>query len=83
MIVPRAGTADLAAVAAHYDDLDELYRSVWGTNLHHGYWITGKESPGEAAANLTRLVDPAFTSRIFAKTVLRICIAYQIGAMRI
>lgn len=56
MIVPRAEVADVAAIAAHYDDLDDLYRSLWGTNLHHGYWITGKESPDEAVANLTRLV---------------------------
>jgi tocopherol O-methyltransferase len=56
VIVPRAELADVAAVAAHYDDLDDLYRSLWGTNLHHGYWITGKESPDEAVANLTRLV---------------------------
>ena len=56
MIVPRAGIVDGAAVSAHYDDLDELYRSVWGTNLHHGYWTTGKETPEQAAANLTRLV---------------------------
>jgi tocopherol O-methyltransferase len=55
VIVP-AESADVAAVAAHYDDLDDLYRSLWGTNLHHGYWITGKESPDEAVANLTRLV---------------------------
>ena len=56
MIVPRAEIADIAAVAAHYDDLDDLYRSLWGTSLHHGYWISGKESPDEAVANLTRLV---------------------------
>ena len=43
-------------MAAHYDDLDDLYRSLWGTSIHHGYWITGKESPDEAVANLTRLV---------------------------
>jgi tocopherol O-methyltransferase len=56
VIIPRAEVADIAAVAAHYDDLDDLYRSLWGTSLHHGYWITGKESPEEAVANLTRLV---------------------------
>jgi cyclopropane fatty-acyl-phospholipid synthase-like methyltransferase len=55
MIIPRAAV-DLRAVAAHYDDLDELYRRLWGTSLHHGYWITGKESPDEAVDNLTRLV---------------------------
>jgi tocopherol O-methyltransferase len=56
VIVPRVDVADTAAVAAHYDELDDLYRSFWGTNLHHGYWITGNESTEEAAANLTRLV---------------------------
>jgi cyclopropane fatty-acyl-phospholipid synthase-like methyltransferase len=56
MIVPRAEVADVAAVAAHYDDLDDLYRGLWGTSLHHGYWITGKESSDEAVAHLTRLV---------------------------
>jgi len=56
VIVPRAEIADVAAVAAHYDELDDLYRSFWGTSLHHGYWITGQESPEEAVANLTRLV---------------------------
>ena len=56
MIVPRAEIADITAVAAHYDDLDDLYRSLWGTSLHHGYWLTGKESADEAVANLTRLV---------------------------
>lgn len=56
MIVPRAGISDPAAVAAHYDELDDLYRSLWGTNLHHGYWISGTESAEEAVANLTRLV---------------------------
>jgi tocopherol O-methyltransferase len=55
MIIPRAAV-DLRAVAAHYDDLDALYRRLWGTSLHHGYWITGKESAGEAVGNLTRLV---------------------------
>jgi len=55
MIVPRA-EIDVSAVAAHYDELDDLYRSLWGTHLHHGYWITGQESSQEAVANLTRLV---------------------------
>lgn len=55
MIVPRE-IADAALVAAHYDELDDLYRSLWGTNLHHGYWISGRESTDEAVANLTHLV---------------------------
>jgi tocopherol O-methyltransferase len=55
VILPRAAV-DSRAVAAHYDDLDELYRALWGTSVHHGYWISGKESADEAVANLTRLV---------------------------
>jgi cyclopropane fatty-acyl-phospholipid synthase-like methyltransferase len=55
MVIPRTA-ADLRAVAAHYDDLDGFYRRFWGTSLHHGYWITGKEAPEEAVDNLTRLV---------------------------
>ncbi|HVO93458.1 MAG TPA: class I SAM-dependent methyltransferase [Terriglobales bacterium] len=47
---------DSRAVAAHYDDLDDLYRDFWGTSLHHGYWSTGNESAEEAIINLTRLV---------------------------
>jgi tocopherol O-methyltransferase len=56
VIVPATAIADLAAVAEHYDELDDLYRDLWGTSLHHGYWISGKESAEEAVANLTRLV---------------------------
>jgi tocopherol O-methyltransferase len=56
MIIPHSAIADVAAVAAHYDDLDDLYRSIWGSNLHHGYWITGNESADEAVLNLTRLI---------------------------
>lgn len=56
MIIPRSAIADVASVAEHYDDLDDLYRDIWGSNLHHGYWITGKESAEEAVINLTHLV---------------------------
>lgn len=56
MITPRGAMADAAAVAAHYDDLDELYLDLWGFDIHHGYWITGKESQAQAVLNLTRLV---------------------------
>lgn len=56
MITPAGCIPDNAAIAAHYDDLDDLYREIWGTDVHHGYWITGKESAPEAAANLTRFI---------------------------
>ena len=56
MITPRTCIPDITAIAAHYDDLDDLYRDIWGTDVHHGYWITEKESVTQAVANLTRLV---------------------------
>jgi tocopherol O-methyltransferase len=45
-----------AAVAAHYDDLDPFYREVWGEHVHHGLWLTGRESSEEAVAQLSRKV---------------------------
>ena len=54
MITPHEAIADVAAVAAHYDDLDLFYRTIWGTHVHHGYWKTGKENRQEAVLNLTR-----------------------------
>ena len=56
MIIPPKSVADAASVAAHYDDLDPFYRAVWGSHVHHGYWVTGNESTDEAVLNLTRLV---------------------------
>jgi tocopherol O-methyltransferase len=50
---------DPAAVAAHYDDLDVFYRDVWGEHVHHGYWASGREPPGEAAAALVHRVARA------------------------
>ena len=40
-------------VAGHYNDLDRFYRDLWGEHLHHGLWLTGKESPDEATIQLT------------------------------
>jgi tocopherol O-methyltransferase len=58
MIVP--GTAHrTAAVADHYDELDEVYRSLWGEHVHHGLWTTGSETPDEATRQLTRRVADA------------------------
>ena len=44
--------------AQHYDDLDPLYRATWGTSLHHGLWITGRESPTLAKAQLIDTLRP-------------------------
>lgn len=38
-----------------YDDLDPLYREIWGTSLHHGLWQSGKESDHQARAQLIEL----------------------------
>jgi len=49
-----------AAVAAHYDALDELHREVWGRHVHHGLWLREGESYAEAKENLARrVVDQA------------------------
>ena len=56
MITPQAITINSTWVAAHYDDLDSFYRTIWGHHIHHGYWITGKETAEQAVLNLTHLV---------------------------
>lgn len=40
------------AVADHYDELDLIYRRVWGEHVHHGLWATGRETPAEAVEAL-------------------------------
>lgn len=47
---------DSADVAAHYDDLDRFYREFWGEHVHHGLWITGRETPLEAVRGLVSAV---------------------------
>ncbi len=36
-------------VADHYEELDRIYREVWGEHVHHGLWRTGRESKGTAS----------------------------------
>jgi tocopherol O-methyltransferase len=43
MIVPREPQTG-EDVAGHYDELDHVYREVWGEHVHHGLWRTGRES---------------------------------------
>lgn len=45
-----------AAVALHYDELDHFYREIWGEHVHHGLWLTGRETPGQAVHQLVELV---------------------------
>lgn len=51
MIVPKQAQTS-AAVAEHYDELDEFYRDIWGDHVHHGLWTTGRETPAEAVEAL-------------------------------
>src|SRR5438270_10476480 len=55
MIKPHRPLAP-GAVAEHYQDLDRIYREVWGEHVHHGLWRTGRESPAEATEQLVELV---------------------------
>ncbi len=41
-------------IARHYDLASLFYRLLWGPHIHHGLWLTGRESPGEAQEQLTR-----------------------------
>ena len=55
MIIPRTSQTS-ADVADHYDELDRVYRRIWGDHVHHGYWLKGTESPVEAVEALADLV---------------------------
>jgi tocopherol O-methyltransferase len=68
MIVPRE-TQTHEAVADHYDDLDEIYRGLWGLDVHHGYWRTGRETPSEAVAALSELVGGELAFKAGARLV--------------
>lgn len=51
MILPNI-PQNAEAVADHYDELDPIYRRVWGEHVHHGLWATGRETPAEAVEAL-------------------------------
>ncbi|GAB3266436.1 class I SAM-dependent methyltransferase [Arthrobacter pigmenti] len=55
MIVPDI-PQNAVAVADHYDELDPVYRRVWGEHVHHGLWETGRETGAEAVEALTGAV---------------------------
>jgi tocopherol O-methyltransferase len=52
MILPNRALDD-GEVADHYDELDPIYRALWGEHVHHGLWRTGDESPTEAVEALS------------------------------
>ncbi len=43
-------------IRRHYDMASPHYQRLWGQHLHHGYFVTGKESKEEAAENLMKLL---------------------------
>ncbi|MGH8502584.1 MAG: SAM-dependent methyltransferase [Gammaproteobacteria bacterium] len=51
MIAPKR-EIDVAAVAAHYDELDVFYREIWGEHVHHGLWRSGRETAEQATLAL-------------------------------
>jgi tocopherol O-methyltransferase len=55
MIKPCRSLA-VGVVADHYQELDRLYREVWGEHVHHGLWRTGRETPLEAVERLIGFV---------------------------
>lgn len=55
MIHPRVPQSS-ADVAQHYDELDRVYRQVWGDHVHHGYWASGDETSSQAVEALADLV---------------------------
>jgi tocopherol O-methyltransferase len=52
----RPGVPPVATIARHYDSLDYFYRDIWGEHIHHGLWLSGTESPAEAAEQMGRHV---------------------------
>lgn len=52
-------TAQVEAVARHYDDLDVFYRDIWGEHVHHGLWLSGDEPPDVAVRQLVDRVAEA------------------------
>ncbi len=55
MIVPEQISA-VEAVADHYDELDRFYREIWGEHVHHGLWLSGRETPAQAVVQLSERV---------------------------
>jgi tocopherol O-methyltransferase len=46
----------IEAIAGHYDSLDRFYRDIWGEHVHHGLWLSGRESPETAVVQMSQRV---------------------------
>jgi tocopherol O-methyltransferase len=62
MIVPRAEQTS-SDVARHYDELDQVYRQIWGEHVHHGYWENGRASTLQAVEALADFVSTRLNLR--------------------
>lgn len=58
-----------ATVGHHYNELDPFYREIWGEHVHHGLWLTGRETPQEAVKQLVTVAAEALN----AKPGMRLC----------
>jgi tocopherol O-methyltransferase len=47
---------DASVIADHYNELDVFYRELWGEHVHHGFWVTGRETPEVAVRHLIEVV---------------------------
>lgn len=62
MITAQRATTQ-AHVADHYDELDPVYRRLWGEHVHHGLWRSGRETPEQAVEALADLVAERLAPR--------------------
>jgi cyclopropane fatty-acyl-phospholipid synthase-like methyltransferase len=46
-------------IRKHYDVMSPYYRSLWGEHIHHGYWISGRETNEQAQIQLIEHVARA------------------------
>lgn len=51
MIFPKESQG-VTEVSHHYNELDTIYREIWGEHVHHGFWKSGSESRAQAAEAL-------------------------------
>jgi len=65
MQAPQADYTELKKkIKEHYDELSPFYHDLWGAHIHHGYWITGKETKEEAQEILIeQLIEAAHLSK--------------------
>ncbi|MEP4078074.1 SAM-dependent methyltransferase [Haloferula sp.] len=50
-------------VGAHYDELDGIYRQIWGEGLHHGLWVDGVSTATEATERMTDFIGRSLRLR--------------------